>query len=234
MLEIFKLLMQCIVIFLAQPTIAMTLPLCTIFVYLIQRVYLRTSRQLRFIDLESRAKLYTSFLETVSRIFQPQVFEALILEQVKGIATIRAFGWEERFVINNIEKLDISQRPLYLLLCLQRWLNVVLDLLIAGVAVFLIASAVRFRNTVTGADMGIALNMIIAANTTLLRLVENWTTLETSLGAVSRLRLVDHGTLSEDEVLDCLEPSPEWPSIGSVKIKDLSAGYRSAILVRIW
>ncbi|KAJ5797179.1 uncharacterized protein N7518_005719 [Penicillium psychrosexuale] len=59
--------------------------------------------------------------------------------------------------------------------------------------------------------MGIALNMIIAANTTLLRLVENWTTLETSLGAVSRLRSVDHGTLSEDEGWDCLEPSPEWP-----------------------
>lgn len=65
--------MQIIVIFLAQPTIAMTLPLCTICVYFIQRVYLRTSRQLRFIDLESRAKLYTSFLETVSRICLSQL-----------------------------------------------------------------------------------------------------------------------------------------------------------------
>ncbi|KAI2671649.1 hypothetical protein CBS147355_8641 [Penicillium roqueforti] len=212
--QIFKLIMQSIVLFVAQPTIAMTLPLCTICVYFIQQTYLRTSRQLRFIDLESKEKLYTSFLETV-----------------EGIATIRGFGWEERFAINNVEKLDISQRPLYLLLCLQRWLNVVLDLLIAGIAVILIASAVIFRSTATGADMGIALNMVIAANTTLLRLVENWTTLETSLGAVSRLRSVDEDTPSEDKSWDCLEPSPEWPNMGSVKIKHVSAGYNSHVPV---
>lgn len=156
----------------------------------------------------------------------------LIPDQVEGIATIRGFGWEERFAINNVEKLDISQRPLYLLLCLQRWLNVVLDLLIAGIAVILIASAVIFRSTATGADMGIALNMVIAANTTLLRLVENWTTLETSLGAVSRLRSVDEDTPSEDKSWDCLEPSPEWPNMGSVKIKHVSAGYKLVSLTR--
>ncbi|OQE05643.1 hypothetical protein PENVUL_c023G05030 [Penicillium vulpinum] len=212
--QIFKLIMQSILLFVAQPAVAMTLPFCAICVYFIQQIYLRTSRQLRFIDLESKAKLYTSFLETI-----------------EGISTIRAFGWEDRIAINNIEKLDISQRPLYLLLCLQRWLNVVLDLLIAGIAVVLIGSAVRFRNTATGADMGIALNMVIAANTTLLRLVESWTNLETSLGAVSRLRSIDQDTPSEDEVCNCLEPSPEWPSMGSVKISDISAGYDSQVPV---
>lgn len=154
----------------------------------------------------------------------------LIEKQVDGIATIRAFGWRAKFKTNNIEKLDISQSPLYLLLCLQRWLNIVLDLLIAGIAVVLIASAVAFRDTATGTDIGIALNMIIAANTTLLRLVETWTTLETSLGAVARLRSVDKNTPSEDKRWHYLEPLLEWPGKGSIKINNLSAGYRSVPL----
>ncbi|KAH8430776.1 uncharacterized protein LDX57_008439 [Aspergillus melleus] len=145
--------------------------------------------------------------------------------KVDGISTIRAYGWESEFELDNITKLDSSQSPLYLLLCLQRWLNIVLDLLVAGIALLLIAFAVIFRDTATGAEMGIALNMIIAANTTLLRLVENWTSLETSLGAVSRLRSIDYDTPFEDEDRDYLEPSTQWPAAGSVSIRNVSAGY---------
>lgn len=37
-------------------------------VYVVQKVYLRTSRQLRFIELESRAAVFSSFLESVGNI----------------------------------------------------------------------------------------------------------------------------------------------------------------------
>jgi len=43
----------------------LTLPLCVVIVYLIQKVYLRTSRQLRLLDLESQSAVYSSFLESV-------------------------------------------------------------------------------------------------------------------------------------------------------------------------
>lgn len=80
----------------------------------------------------------------------------------------------------------------------------------------LITSAVAFRDTATGTGIGIALNMIIAANTTLLRLVETWTTLETSLGAVARLRSVDQDTPFEEKDCDYLEPPLHWPRKGSM------------------
>ncbi|KAF3400200.1 Multidrug resistance-associated protein 1 [Penicillium rolfsii] len=208
--QIFKLIMHGVILFVVEPIMALTLPFCTVCVYFIQRVYLRTSRQLRFIELESKSHLYASFIDTVG-----------------GIATIRAFGWQKLSTISNIEKLDISQSPVYLLMCLQRWLNVVLDFLIAAIAVALITWTVVFRGTATGTDIGIALNMIIAANTTLLRLVETWTTLETSLGAVARLRSVDQETPTEDQSSDYSDPSLRWPEKGSLEIKHLSAGYSS-------
>ncbi|PLB52013.1 P-loop containing nucleoside triphosphate hydrolase protein [Aspergillus steynii IBT 23096] len=64
---------------------------------------------------------------------------------------------------------------------------------------FELDNIMALRNTATGAEVGVALNMIIAANTTLLRLVEGWTSLETSLGAVARLRSVDLNTPPEGE-----------------------------------
>jgi len=58
-------------------------------------------------------------------------------------------------------------------LCLYRWLNIVLDLLATAVATSVVAIAIAFQGHVSGAQVGIALNIMLVANTTLLKLVEN-------------------------------------------------------------
>ncbi|MAD84908.1 MAG: hypothetical protein CL912_18270 [Deltaproteobacteria bacterium] len=63
--EVFKLAMQAILLFSVQKVMILTLPFCSAMVYVVQRVYLRTSRQLRFIELESKSAVYSSFLEMV-------------------------------------------------------------------------------------------------------------------------------------------------------------------------
>ncbi|PYI07763.1 putative ATP-binding cassette transporter [Aspergillus sclerotiicarbonarius CBS 121057] len=208
--QIFKLLMQVILILCVQPVMIMTVPICSLCVYILQRIYLRTSRQLRFLDIESRSQLYTNFLDTAN-----------------GVTTIRAFGWQDKFTAENIQALDLSQKPFYLLLCLQCWLKVILDCLVAIVAVILMGLTVMYKNTTTGADIGLALNLIIVANTTLLRLVQNWTSLETSLGAIARLKSVQECAPSEDRGLGALEPEPRWP-VGEVRIDDVSVAYSQA------
>jgi hypothetical protein len=64
--EVFKILVQAALLFAAQKLMAVTLPVCIITVYLIQKVYLQTSRQLRLLELESQSAVYSSFLESVS------------------------------------------------------------------------------------------------------------------------------------------------------------------------
>lgn len=63
--EIFKLLVQTVFLFTAQKYLTVTLPFCAATVYFVQRIYLRTSRQLRLLDLESESAVYSSFLESV-------------------------------------------------------------------------------------------------------------------------------------------------------------------------
>jgi hypothetical protein len=53
-------------------------------------------------------------------------------------------------------------------MCLQRWLNLVLDLIAAAVAIGIIAIAVRLRGQISGGQVGVALNIMLVANTTLL------------------------------------------------------------------
>ena len=58
--------MQIIVLFMAQRWLSLSLPMCAAILYVVQKIYLRTSRQLRFLELESRATVFSSFLESVS------------------------------------------------------------------------------------------------------------------------------------------------------------------------
>jgi len=59
--------MQVTLLCTAQKPLALALPACACLVYCVQKVYLRTSRQLRFLELESRAAVLSTFLESVSR-----------------------------------------------------------------------------------------------------------------------------------------------------------------------
>ncbi|TQS33708.1 hypothetical protein Golomagni_05936, partial [Golovinomyces magnicellulatus] len=83
---------------------ALTIPALVMVVYVLQDIYLRTSKQLRLLDLEARAPLYSHFRETLD-----------------GLATIRAFGWQSQCKIRCEELLDDSQKPHYMLLSAQAW-----------------------------------------------------------------------------------------------------------------
>ncbi|KAE8345516.1 hypothetical protein BDV24DRAFT_178254 [Aspergillus arachidicola] len=128
--------------------------------------------------------------------------------------------------LGTLGTIDASQKPAYLLVCLQQWLNLVLDLVIAFVAVGLVALAVASRGTETSTAVGLSLNMIILANTTLLRLVESWTSLEVSLGAIARLRSVVTETPREESTGEQkLSPPANWPVSGSIVVHGLEASY---------
>ncbi len=129
----------------------------------------------------------------------------------------------------NIVKVNDSSRPEFLLLCLQRWLNIVLDLLAAAIATTVVVIAVSFKGHISGAQIGVALNTMLVANTTLLRLVENWALLETSLGAIARLKTLENMTPFEGGRVLGLDPALDWPQRGHIQLKHATASYQYVI-----
>ncbi len=187
---------------------ALSIPPFLLGVYILQTIYLRTSRQLRFMDLEAKSPLFSHFLETL-----------------EGIDTVRAFGWQSPFQATNTRHLDVSQKPYYLLLCLQRWLNLVLDLMIAAMAIIVIALAMNLRNTTSGGLLGIALNNILGFNRSLASLITEWTDLETSLGAIARLKTFEAETKPEAKLEEARVPPTNWPEFGQIEFRAVSAFY---------
>lgn len=51
-----------------SPYMAATVPFLIAAVYVLQKVYLRTSQQLRVLELETRGPLYANFLETLDGV----------------------------------------------------------------------------------------------------------------------------------------------------------------------
>ena len=108
--------------------LAAVIPGCLAAFYFIQRFYLRTSRQLRLMEIEAKSPLFSHFIETLS-----------------GLATIRAFGWQRQYKEKNQQLLEASQKPFYLLFCVQRWLELVVGLVVAGLATLLVGVVVALK-----------------------------------------------------------------------------------------
>lgn len=187
---------------------ATTFPLLFVLYFYLQRGYLRTSRQLRFLDLEEKAPVYTQFLETLS-----------------GLATLRAFNWCAAAIEKNHELVDRSQRPFYLLIMVQRWLVLVLDLVTTALALIVVGFAVHLRGSVSVGLTGVSLVQLISLSETLNMLIQFWTSIETSIGAVARIKQFAEETGEENLPGEVHEPPASWPDRGEIVIEDLSASY---------
>ncbi|KAL1959109.1 hypothetical protein VTO42DRAFT_2896 [Malbranchea cinnamomea] len=200
---------QMVIIGVASVYAAIAFPLVIAALYFVQKYYLRTSRQLRFMDLESKAPLYSQFTECLS-----------------GLATIRAFGWQHALEEKNRQLLDRSQKPFYLLYAVQRWLTLVLDLIVAAIAVLLITLVVKLRGTIGGGYAGVALVNVIQFSQSIKMLVTFWTTLETQIGAIARVKIFNETVESEDKETENMMPPTTWPAEGGIEFRSVSAEYR--------
>ena len=201
-------LAQIILIGVASKYAAISFPFLIAALYFIQKFYLRTSRQVRFLDLEAKAPLYSQFSETLS-----------------GIITVRAFGWQHALEKRNRYLLDQSQRPFYMLFSVQRWLQLVLDLIVAAVAVILMVLVVELRGILSGAYVGIALLNVILFSQHLKLLLQYWTLLETHIGAVARVKNFIGGTTAEGSPKELDDAPQDWPARGAITFSSVSAGY---------
>ena len=177
-------------------------PLC------VQKVYLRTSRQLRLLDVQASAPMYTQLLETLD-----------------GLLTIRAFAWQSATTDEALRLLDEAQKPHYLLFCIQRWLNLVMDLFVAACGIILVAFAVALPESTSPGSVALALVSLIGLSQLLTHVILTWTTLETSLGAISRLKTFERETPQETSAQHSEEVSVTWPSSGRLQMQQVTASY---------
>ncbi|KAH7165351.1 ABC transporter [Dactylonectria macrodidyma] len=190
--------------------LASTVPVIGTMLYFLQRFYLQTSRQVRLLGIEAKAPLYTSFQESVD-----------------GASTIRAFGWQRQYRSRNDLLIDTSQRPEYLQYCIQQWLTFAIDIIVTVVVVILLTIVVKLNDKLDAGSVGVSLTAVVSFNTVLSRVIQMWTAMESSIGAVHRVKKFVAETESEgtgEPGVGSKIPS-EWPLEGAVEFRDLVASY---------
>ncbi|KAJ5405756.1 ABC transporter integral membrane type 1 [Penicillium sp. CMV-2018d] len=191
--------------------LAVSIPFLGVVLFFLQSYYLRTSRQVRLLDIEAKAPLYTHFLESI-----------------QGISSIKAFNWGPQMREKSHSLLNRSQRPVYMLYSIQQWLILVLDLVVGAIAVILIAMITSLRYQFNGASIGVALNILLTLNQTLANALKMWTMTEISVGAVSRVQRFIEDTPSEERFVASQIPPQlphDWPCSGAVEFTGVTAGY---------
>ena len=175
---------------------------------MIQKFYVRTSQQVRLFDLEAKSPLFTQFLDLL-----------------QGLSTVRAFAWGPRFTEQYLDLLDASQRPFYLLFCIQRWLGLVLDLMTAVLVTVMMVLVVELRAKLSAPFVALAFVQVMSFGQSLAHVIQDWTQLETSFGAVARVKTFCTDTESENRPAETGAVPENWPAHGRITIEDLVASY---------
>lgn len=148
-----------------------------------------------------------------------------ITESVAGATTIRAFGWQMYYQNCNYQHVDISQRPNYLQSCIQAWLAFVLNTVVAALAVILVSIVTTWKDKFNAGSVGVSLIMVIGFSATLSRLIQNWTKLESSVGAVARVKRFTHETKAKETTGRGAYVPPHWPQAGTLNFSGVAATY---------
>lgn len=187
---------------------AAMVPVIFIILWFLQAFYLRTSRQLRLLELEAKSPLFNSLNEMIS-----------------GLEHARSYRWALTMVRHSLVFLDDSQKAYYHMITIQRWLTLVLDFLGVVMIAVLVSIALLVIDSTSQAALGLSLiNMSFFAILNR-QLIERWTLVETSLGAVKRLKMLEQDTPCEKNGPESHDPPPDWPSQGRVEIKNVTARY---------
>ncbi|KAK9424900.1 putative ABC multidrug transporter [Seiridium unicorne] len=198
---------QLVVVAVATPYVAIGYPFIFGVLYILQNYYLKTSRQLRLLDLEAKSPLYSKFQEVVA-----------------GLISIRAFKWTRHYQQSYDLLLDKSLQPDYLLDLVQQWLSLSLNFIVGLIAVAVTCFATQVSSSSHTGLVGAGLVSLMTLSELVCATVRSWVQLETSLGAVKRLKDFE-GISPEKKHANERQPPDEWPSSGLIEIEGVSAGY---------
>lgn len=184
------------------------IPLFILFAYCIQYFYLRTSRQIRLLELEAKASLYTRLHESSN-----------------GVHHLRAFKWQRSELQTICKLLDRYQKTFYYRLCIQQWLALALDLSVLCIVTLVVTFALYFPGSTTQAATGLSLSKLICFTQGMAILIFSGSDLENFLGSVRRTRMFNKETPVERLVASPVTVPCNWPTEGGIEFTSVTAKY---------
>lgn len=185
-------------------------PLYTLFV-LAASYYRASAREVKRIESVLRSDVFARFGEGLS-----------------GVASIRAYGLQDRFVGELRRSIDEMNAAYYITFANQRWLSVRIDmigtLLVFTVAILVVTSRFSINPSIGGLVLSYILSIVGMMQFSVRQLAE----VENAMNAVERLYY--YGTeLEEEAPLHTVEVRESWPERGEIIFQDVEMRYRAGL-----
>ncbi|XP_057535963.1 ABC transporter C family member 14 [Amaranthus tricolor] len=193
----------------AWPTVFLLIPLGWLNLWY-RAYYLATSRELTRLDSITKAPVIHHFSESIS-----------------GFMTIRCFGKQDKFIQENVKRVNAN-------LCLDfhnngsnEWLGFRLELLgsllLCASALFMILLP---SNIIKPENVGLSLSYGLSLNSVLFWAMYTSCFVENRMVSVERIKQFTRIPSEAAWTLEECAPPPNWPTQGNVELKDLQVRYR--------
>ncbi|PSR91457.1 ABC transporter C family member 10 like [Actinidia chinensis var. chinensis] len=177
---------------------------------LLQRFYFASAKELMRIDGTTKSSVASHLAESIA-----------------GVVTIRAFGEEDRFFLENLQLIDSNASPFFHNFSASEWLIQRLEVLCA---IVLSCSALAMTLYPLGDSksgfIGMALSYGLSLNVFLVSSVQNQCMISNLIVSMERLEQFMHIPSEAPETIEGNRPALSWPDVGKVEIHDLKVRYR--------
>lgn len=185
-------------------------PLFTLFLFA-TGYYRSSAREVKRFEAVLRSSVFAKFNEGLS-----------------GVASIRAYGLQNRFVVDMRKAIDNMDSAYFLTYSNQRWLSTRLDM-IGNALVFTTGIlVVTSRFSVNPSIAGLVLSYILAIVQMIQFTVRQLAEVENGMNAVERL--LYYGTQLEEEAPSkTIDVRPSWPEKGEIVFDNVEMRYRAGL-----
>ncbi|KAF9360458.1 hypothetical protein BGX26_009286 [Mortierella sp. AD094] len=206
-----------IIVIATTPSFLLALPIFVPIVLVIQRMYLYASRMIKRIFHVAKSPIYQHFNETLG-----------------GVSTIRAMRLQDRFIADNVIKIDDHTNAHVAYTYCIRWVEVRLQCLSAVIILLITLMFVFKRDTIDPATAGLAMSFALTITQDINYLVRTYCELQNRLVPVERVKEYIDLPSEAPEVLplpqDCAGSSLTWPpEHGKIVFSNYSTRYREGL-----
>ncbi|KAJ1810628.1 hypothetical protein LPJ56_005873, partial [Coemansia sp. RSA 2599] len=212
--NLFSIVLSLLVIVFSLPAFGLVMVPVLLFFFYLKNYFLMTSRTLKRLDSTTRSPIYASFQESLV-----------------GAATIRAYGQSERFMAENLRKVDSNQSCVYPYLSLNRWLAVRLEFMSAFIifATALLGVLSLLYGKGDAGLVGLSVTYALQSTQQINWMLRMECDLENSMCDYVRIQEFQELPSEAPEVIEHNRPAESWPEQGTVEFKNYSTRYREGL-----
>lgn len=205
----------CVMCIIYLPWFAIAIPFLVLIFVLIADHYQASGREVKRLDAIQRSFVYNNLNEVLG-----------------GMDTIKAYGSQERFLVKTDFLINKMNEAGYLLVALQRWVAIFLDMIAVAFALIISLLCVTRQFHISPASVGVLLTYVLQLPGLLNTILRALTQTENDMNSAERLvYCANELPLEADYKKPELAPPETWPSKGEIVFENVSFAYRPGLPV---